>query len=253
MMQPVARPFTPDRTSAPCLLLTRPLGQSRRFARDLRASIDRPLAVMVAPLMAPAFLAPHMPADRFAAVIFSSETAVQAFAALPAPPAVGQAYCVGARTAQAARKCGLSVRIVATDAADLIRQIIALGGSGPLLHARGVDSRGEVVEHLRAAGLTAETAIIYTQTPRPLTQKALTRLAQPRPVLLPLFSPRSAMLFVAASARHLACPLHVVAISPTAAAALPPGLCASLTIATAPDGPAMLRAVIDLLITPPFA
>ena len=71
------------------------------------------------------------------------------------------------------------------------------------------------------------------------------------PVIAPVFSPRSGLVLSRELARigHRA-PLHVVAISPAAAAALPPH---NLTIADHPDAAAMAQAVIRCLLplTPP--
>jgi uroporphyrinogen-III synthase len=76
-------------------------------------------------------------------------------------------------------------------------------------------------------------------------------LAGTRPVIAPLFSPRSAQLFAAIDGALTAPALHLVAISPACAAALPPPL--SATIAETPDSGGMLRALLAVMSHPSLA
>ncbi|MGL5011783.1 MAG: uroporphyrinogen-III synthase [Paracoccaceae bacterium] len=235
---------------APQLLLTRPLAQSRRFARDLRALWERPLVVTISPLMAPEFLTALLPDNPYHALIFSSETAVAAYRALP-QLSVKQAFCVGQRTAQAARKADMQVLFVAEDSAGLIAQIVEFGAAGPLLHLRGEDSRGDIAVRLSSSAIATDDIVIYRQAPQPLTKSAAELLAGPKPVVLPLFSPRSAMLFGAAS--RPTAPLHIIALSEAVATAIAHDLQDRVMIAKSPNGPAMIDAILHLLREPPFA
>ena len=64
------------RQSQASFLLTRPLAQSQRFAHGLIGD------VVISPLMAPEFLRPKIAQKPYAAMIFTSETGVQAAAGL---------------------------------------------------------------------------------------------------------------------------------------------------------------------------
>jgi uroporphyrinogen-III synthase len=235
---------------APRILLTRPAAQSQRFARDLRAAVAFPLRITISPLMVPVLIPDAVPTGPVAALIFTSETGVAAYAAQPARIA-DIAYCVGDRTARAACALGLTVVSADGDAEALIALLKSAAPAGLLLHLRGRAARGDVAPRLAAAGLQAEAAVVYDQQPCPLTPAAQRLLRGTAPVILPLFSPRSARLF--ASGAEPKAPLRIVAMSPAVADALPPLLPDRLVIAQAPTAQAMVAAVMEWLIPPSSA
>ena len=83
---------------------------------------------------------------------------------------------------------------------------------------------------------------------RPLTADARAVLAGDAPVLLPVFSPRTAALL--ASAGPFAAPLHLVAMSGAVDAALGGLPCASRTVAARPDARAMAAACLARMNLP---
>ncbi|MGB3281044.1 MAG: uroporphyrinogen-III synthase [Pseudorhodobacter sp.] len=181
----------------PAFLLTRPTAQSARFADQLRQRFGQDLAITISPLLAPTFVEPQLPSNPVAALIFTSETGVAAYQALQTWP-MGlptRAYCVGARTAKAAKMAGLEPVSADGDAAALIALLRAEKPEGLLLHICGNHTRGEVAQTLTAAGLQAKACVAYRQTEQPLTPAAIALLTGESPVLVPLFSPRSATLF----------------------------------------------------------
>ena len=101
------------------------------------------------------------------------------------------------------------------------------------------------VARLQAAGLRATGAVIYDQRPCPLTDAARSLLDGQGPVLVPLFSPRTAALF-AETAPHRAA-LWVAALSPAVASALGNLPVARLATASRPDAAAMLAAIAALI------
>jgi uroporphyrinogen-III synthase len=234
----------------PRILLTRPAAQSRRFAASVRRAVALPLRITISPLMRPVLLPDAVPGGPVAALIFTSETGVAAYAAQPQRIAA-IAYCVGDRTARAARNLGLRVVSAGGDAEALIALLKRASPPGALLHLRGRDARGDVAPRLVAAGLQAAAAIVYDQAPCPPTPAALRLLRGTAPVILPLFSPRSARLF-AASVTATA-PLHIIAMSPAVADALPPSVPDRLVIAQHPTAEAMAAAVKEWLIPPASA
>lgn len=226
----------------PPVLLTRPAAQSVRFADQLRARFG-PLRVVIAPLMAPVFLRPALP-DQAAGVIFTSETGVAAAVAggwvLPR-----LAFCVGDRTAQAAQAAGFDARSAGGDATALVAMLAQDGAPGRLLHLRGAEARGDVAATLTAAGIPADEAVVYDQQAQPLTAEARAVLAAATPAILPLFSPRSARLIIAAG--RWRAPLWIAALSPAVADEIT-GHAARIAVAGHPDAAHLLDAIDSLIV-----
>lgn len=233
------------------LLLTRPEAQSRAFAAALALRFGDRLRTVVAPLMAPRFLSPQLPEGPFDAVIFTSATAVEAARRLGTLLPT-RAWCVGTRTAEAAQAAGFNASSANGDADDLVAAILSDPPKGRLLHLRGQHSRGDVAERLTAHGITTNSTLIYRQEPQPLTPEAIALLQGPAPLILPIFSPRSAALLAAALPTTTRARLHVAAISATVAeaAALIPHV--ALVVARQPDADGMLNVVGTLLATNPL-
>jgi uroporphyrinogen-III synthase len=229
-------------SSAPAVLLTRPPGQGARFAARLAARFG-PLRIVESPLMAPEFLPAALPPGRWGGVIFTSETGVEAAGALALGPL--PAYCVGPHTAAAAAAAGYAAGEMGGDADGLVAALLRLRPTGPLLHLHGEDTRGAVAARLTAGGLPTTGLAVYAQRARPLAAAARGLLAGAAPVVVPLFSPRTAALFSLAAAEARA-PLWVAALSPAVAAAvtLPT---ARMVVAARPEAGAMLDAVAPLL------
>lgn len=183
----------------PPLLLTRPLDDSRRFAARMGGwpAVISPILAIVPVAHDGAALA------RAAGLVFTSAHAVGA-----AGPGRGRpAICVGGRTATVARASGFAVKQGDGTAASLLPLIAA--SPVALIHPQG----RHVAHPLPVPGI-----IVYDQQPRPLTTAAQALLAGDAPVIVPVFSPRSAGLLAAQAAQARA-PLWLVAISPAAAAA----------------------------------
>lgn len=208
--------------AAPTLLLTRPLADAKRFASLLpewRAVIAPnlridPVAHDVATLAAARGL------------VFTSAHAVRFAGA-----GRGRlALCVGGRTGQAARDAGFDVREGDGFAESLLPLIAA--SPVPLLHPHG--------RHL-ARELPVPGMVVYDQIALPLTDQARALLAGDAPVVLPLFSPRSARL-LSAEARDARAPLWLVAISQAALAAWDAPKTGQ-AIAATPDAAAMAATI----------
>lgn len=233
--------MTPQSRAIP-VILTRPAAQGDRFAADLRARFGDAVDVILSPLIAPVFPAVTLPDGDFRAVILTSETGAQAAARLPG--VMRAAWCVGDRTAEAARSLGFDARSAAGDADALVAAVLASGEPGPLIHLRGRDSRGEVASRLTAAGLPTAERVVYAQEAQPLTDAARAVLQSDAPVIVPLFSPRTAQLF---AATHPKAPLYIAALSPAVAAGLGDLACQRMTFADHPDAKAMLQALVPLI------
>ena len=232
------------------LLLTRPAAQGERFAADLVARFGPRLQIIPAPLMLPEFRSPDWPDLPYACLILTSETGVlaaqrlrDAGRALPR-----RAVCVGDRTAQTARAAGFDATSAHGDAEALLALILASGDPGPFLHLRGAEARGDIAPRLAARGIPAHAAVVYAQNPQPLTAQAQSVLNGSDPVLLPLFSPRSARLVV--ETVRITAPLWIAALSHNVAQAAAPLLPARLVTADHPDADGMIAAIAALLADP---
>jgi uroporphyrinogen-III synthase len=233
---------------APVVLLTRPAPQSQRFAQALQARLPS-VQVVVSPLMQTEWLHPPLPDRPFHALILTSETGAEAAGHLRAAgtPLPETAFCVGPRTTDTARAAGFAAISADGDVHALAALIRAAQPQGPLLHIRGEDVAGNLAETLTNGGIETHSAILYAQRPCPLSPAALTLLQAADPVLVPLFSPRSAQILAQALPPEAKAPLWIVAISPAAATeaqALSP---ARLAVAPHPDGGNMLQTVLQML------
>ncbi len=228
----------------PPVLLTRPEDRADRFADELRAAFGPDLVIVTSPLLTLTYLSPALPACPFAALIFTSESGVAAYQSLAVRPPATRAWCVGGRTAAAARAIGLDAQLGAGDAAALCRAIIAAGEKGPLLHLHGQDTRGDVAQTLTGVGIPTQSCTIYAQNAQPLSPDAQFLLSGPYPVLAPLFSPRTAAVLSSERARlALLAPLWIAALSRAVADAVVLQNADRIAISSMPESAALIRAI----------
>lgn len=231
------------------LLLTRPQQAAQDFAQVVTAA-GWTGPVMVAPLMqiVPCALDPRA-REGAGTLVFTSHHGVGAWLAAGGGVTL-PVWCVGPRTAQAAHEAGFShiAQAPGGDAVSLRAALLAARPVPPVLHLRGTYAAMALAEELTLAGLPAREMVAYDQQACALPDKARDLLSRPGPVVVPLFSPRSARLF-AAELEKLPNPvaqLHVVAISRPCAAALDGGKCSTLRTVDHPDGGAMRNAVLQV-------
>lgn len=220
------------------LLLTRPAAQSARCAAAFSARHPG-IPVVVAPVI-DIRPRPYALPETGTLIVTSRH-------ALPGLPAAAQGrgvWCVGEATAAAARAAGLRPEGWAEDAAGLVAAMILRRPAGPFVHLAGDHRAADLAGLLTAAGLPTRTVVVYDQPARPLTLPAQALLSGAGPVLLPLFSPRSARLVGAAPC--VTAPLRIAAMSAAVAAAWPGPAPQRLQIAAHPTSEAMLHALGEL-------
>ena len=127
----------------------------------------------------------------------------------------------------------------------LVDMLVRIRPQGALLHAHGARTQGNVTTRLRTAGIRAESKKIYEQIPVPLSDAARACLESPKPVLLPLFSPRTALL-VGNQAGTAIAPLSIAALSQPVAEAWSGPTPRQLVIAERPAAPNMLESIVAL-------
>ncbi|SFR34072.1 uroporphyrinogen-III synthase [Litoreibacter janthinus] len=210
------------------VLLTRPLAASERFAAELRAP------VVISPLMETVWIetAPlTAPPD---AVAFTSQNGVEGF--IRCQSWRGTAYCVGDRTAQAAKEAGFDAESAEGDIADLTALLAKRAPGAALVHARGRHVAGEL-------GVRAVPLVVYEQRVMALTPEARKLLSAKDKVILPLFSPRSATLFAKQLTGAEQAQLVLVAMSEAVAQACTDSGMPVACIADAPDAASMKLAI----------
>ncbi len=224
------------------LLLTRPETAAVRFAAQAEAALGRFGQVIHAPIFQIVPLTPFPDIPNDAEIAFTSENAVRI-----AAPHLSEwkrpVWCVGAQTAAAARSAGLTPEVAGGTAKNLADALLAARLPSPVVHLGGVHQAGDLVGRLQAEGQSARRISIYDQRPCPLSATARTALAGSRPIVLPLFSPRSAaLLSESLMDPPPKAPLAVVPLSEAAARAWT-GPSSTLRVAERPDAAAVIAAM----------
>lgn len=124
---------------------------------------------LVAPVLAMAPTGDAMPAGPFDGVLVTSANAVAVLAGRGRDDGAAPVFCVGARTAEAARKAGLAdVREAQGDAPALARLVRASLPTGSrLLHLAGADRKAEPAGSLVAAGYAVTVHVAYAMNAVP--------------------------------------------------------------------------------------
>ncbi|WP_416914287.1 uroporphyrinogen-III synthase [Seohaeicola sp.] len=231
----------------PVILLTRPEASSHRMAKLLSVAFGDRLDVCISPLME-IVLDPRLPSlDGIRTLIFTSANGVATYVAANGPKSL-PCYTVGDATARAAMAAGLQATSAGGDADALVARIKQDKPAAPMLHVRGAHARGDIPERLGAVGVPVAQAIVYHQNALTLTEEAKALLDGDRPVILPLFSPRSAALMGSAP---VSAKVYAVAISEATANALRFDV-EQMHVASHPDFESMAKVVADLLDTTPW-
>ena len=236
------------------VLLTRPAAQSRRFADLVRGRLGPAARVVIAPLMR---IEPRGPLPGLApgdVPVFTSESGAEAFAALGGR-CTGPAFAVGGQTAAVARRLGFAPVLEgpgdSAGLAGLIASMDGAAGSGVVWHLHGTHVAGDLAGVLQARGIRVREAAIYDQVAAPLSAEARALLAGDAPVLVPVFSARTARLLAGELAAARA-PVGLAAISPAVARELPVQSAGKVAVAARADAAAVLDVLAELADSPRF-
>jgi len=222
------------KTSLPLVLLTRPQAAAERFAALLHA-VRPEIEVLMSPMMQIVHVMPEALPEA-EVLVFTSVHGVDGYFAAGGNAA--DVYCVGPATAARAQQAGCTVIAAEKDAATL-KPLLAKE-TRRLLQVRGA----HVAADLTQAAPDVQSVVVYDQPLKPLSGKAKAALLSEQPVIVPLFSPRSARAFAAeASEAHA---LYAVFISEAArdAAEMPS---VETEVAETPDADGMAEATLRLI------
>ncbi len=222
------------------LLLTRPEGMNAKVLASLDP-ISPGIQVIQSALME--ICATGITADlsNAAGVIFTSRNGVH----FGGPSQRLPTFCVGPATADAARAKAWPVEHVAQNADALVQKLITSRPKPPILHIAGSARRGEIAARLTSAGIETQAVAVYDQRLNSLSDAAKTAILRESPVIVPLYSPRTARQFCteakSARALHLVCLSDAVREEVKAIGVL------SVSVASQPNGRSMLQALQNVL------
>ncbi|MGI3169814.1 uroporphyrinogen-III synthase [Pseudooceanicola sp. C21-150M6] len=228
----------------PVILITRPQPDAGETAAILEAQLDVP--VIVSPLLGLEVLGPLPATSADDRLIFTSANGVRAWTQLNGPRR--SAICVGATTAAFARASGLEAEARGGTADRLVQAILADPPTGRLLHIRGEIAQGAVAQTLSRHGMDAEEQVLYRMQAQAFSAEARSVTQGAAPVIVPLYSSRSAELFAKAWGLPApgAAPLYLVCMSATVEAATAPLHAQRSVISSTPDRAGMLRGVAEV-------
>ena len=218
-------------TSKATLLLTRPAPSSAEFLAACEARLGRRIPYVQSPLIE--IRALSVPSGGAETVVLTSGNAVRVLGNWLKGRRVAT---VGQNTAALAQQAGADAVALGETGQELLENAGKI--DGPVLVCRGVHARLDLAAELENRGVPAREAIVYDQVARNLTDEAKSLLTGDRPVVAPVFSPRSAALL---SDHAISAPLTILAISSATAEAWKGD--ADIRIAESPTAEAMSRLV----------
>lgn len=230
------------------ILLTRPTAQSLQFSHVLKQRFGSDIAVEISPLLEIIPVQQSWDLAQVHTLVFTSINGVKAFAQQHSNRDL-PCICVGDRTADAAQKFGFLAKSAAGNASDLIAMIIEqeTPTGGHYLHVRGKEVAFDVAQALRDLGIAAQQVVAYEQTEVLLTKAAAAILSGVRPVIAPLFSPRTAAYFSRQTSHLDLSQATALCLSVNVADRLEQSRFAKLVVAEKPDATAMMTALAVII------
>jgi uroporphyrinogen-III synthase len=226
---------------AAMILLTRPQSGSESFCAALRAQIPK-AEILTSPLIAIKYICAPLNLTAYGGIVFTSVHGVEFFKDHDVPENM-PCFAVGSRTAQAASDAGFLVANSDGDSAALVKMILSHPNLGQLLHVHGEHTLGEVAKQLTQNGYPCESMVVYAQTARPLSSRVIEAVQGGGPLILPLFSRRTAILLLEQITPTAGS--HIVAMSKSVAEPFHKFDHLRMTVVDVPRSDKMLRAVCN--------
>jgi uroporphyrinogen-III synthase len=226
---------------AAMILLTRPQSGSERFGAALRAQIPE-AEILISPLIDIEYICPPPNIAAYGGIVFTSVHGVELFQNHDVPEHM-PCFAVGPRTAQAASDAGFLVEKSNGNSAALVKMILSHPNLGQLLHVHGEHTRGEVAKQLSQSGCPCESMVVYAQTAKLLSSRVIKTVQGGNPLILPLFSPRTAILLLEQMTPTAGS--HIVAMSKSVAEPFYKFDQLGMTVVDVPRSDKMLRAVCN--------
>lgn len=226
------------------LLMTRPRAASERFVARIRPETRDRVSVIHSPLLAIRPLPGDIDLDGIRGLIFTSANAVCIASSRIATRDL-PCFCVGETTTGAAQSAGWTAQCAGATSEALVAGLLRSRPASPLLHLRGLHTRGDPAAILTGSGLTVRDQAIYDQQLVDFSPEARAALVGDEPVIAPVFSPRSARQF--AGTAKITAPLWLVALSDAVAQPLLSLPYQQLKVAKTPSNGAIHKALAKMI------
>ncbi|WP_245538090.1 MULTISPECIES: uroporphyrinogen-III synthase [Roseobacter] len=224
------------------VILTRPKGSNSVFKAGIAPNVRDRLEFIRSPLLEITPIEQSADCSGAQHAIFTSANGVKL-----APNGNGRrAFCVGRKTTELAQSHGWDGVFAGATVTGLKEYVLTQQPQGEIHHYSGVFVRGNVAKELSAAGLNVMNVPLYDQRLLPFSAEALAVLQAKTPVIVPLFSPRTAAHFGAMAPAHPK--LYIIAMSSAVADSLEEIAVSQLMVAQEPTAKSMAVCVEYLIL-----
>ena len=180
----------PDQENA-ILLLTRPLDGNARFCLKIKHLLNK-CEILDSPIQKIEFLPSLSKVNKNAVLIFTSVNGLRA--AEKHNLTNNRCFVVGKNTKKIAVSFGYEVLGFSKDQENLLKLIKSKKPTESMVHIRGKHTVGNLCASLKKSEFSCLEIIGYNQEPLKIKKQNLRKIQSGRPVILPIFSSRSAKL-----------------------------------------------------------
>ena len=223
------------------LLLTRPLGGNERFCLKIKHLLYS-CEILDNPIQKIDFLPSLSKVNKNSVLIFTSANGLRA--AKKHNLMNKKCFVVGANTKKIAVSFGYDVLGFSKDQENLLKLIKSMKPTESMVHIRGKHTIGNLCEALKRNQFSCLDIIGYNQVPLKIKKQNLQKIHSGRPVILPIFSSRSAELL---QSNLDLTGFNVIAISEAVAKIVTGVKLGELVISKKPDLSSMQEATLAIL------
>ena len=223
------------------LLLTRPLGGNERFCLKIKHLLYS-CEILDNPIQKIDFLPSLGKVNKNSVLIFTSANGLRA--AKKHNLINKKCFVVGANTKKIAVSFGYDVLGFSKDQENLLKLIKSKKPTESMVHIRGKHTVGNLCDALKRSQLSCLDIIGYNQEPLKIKKQNLQKIHSGRPVILPIFSSRSAELL---QSNLDLTGFNVIAISEAVAKIITGVELGELVISKKPDLNSMQEATLAIL------
>ena len=230
----------PDQENA-ILLLTRPLDGNERFCLKIKHLLDS-CEILDNPIQKIDFLPSLSKVNKNSVLIFTSANGLRA--AKKHNLINKKCFVVGENTKKIAISFGYDVLGFSKDQENLLKLIKSKKPTESMVHIRGKHTVGNLCDALKRNQFSCLDIIGYNQEPLKIKKQNLQKIHSGRPVILPIFSSRSAELL---QSNLDLTGFNVIAISEAVAKIITGVELGELVISKKPDLSSMQEATLAIL------
>lgn len=223
------------------LLLTRPLGGNERFCLKIKHLLYS-CEILDNPIQKIDFLPSLSKVNKNSVLIFTSANGLRA--AKKHNLINKKCFVVGANTKKIAVSFGYEVLGFSKDQENLLKLIKSKKPTESMVHIRGKHTVGNLCDALKRNQFSCLDIIGYNQEPLKIKKQNLQKIHSGRPVILPIFSSRSAELL---QSNLDLTGFNVIAISEAVAKIITGVELGELVISKKPDLNSMQEATLAIL------